>query len=98
MNLNFPWLKSYPEGVAYEIDSKRYSSILELFEESIAKYGDMVAYINMGRQMTFNELDEQSRNFAAFLQKKVHLKPGDRVAIQMPNLLQAPVALFGIIR
>ena len=95
---NFPWLKSYPDGVAHTIDSKRYKSILELFEESVEKYGDMVAYVNMGRKFTFNELDKQSRNFAAFLQNKANLKKGDRVAIQMPNLLQAPVALFGILR
>lgn len=95
---NFPWLKSYPEGVAHAIDSKRYKSILELFEESVEKYGDMVAYVNMGRKFTFNDLDKQSKNFAAFLQNKAKLKKGDRVAIQMPNLLQAPVALFGILR
>ena len=95
---NFPWLKSYPEGVAHEIDSKKYKSIIELFEESVKKYGDMVAYENMGKQLTFNELDTYSKNFAAFLQKKAGLKKGDRIAIQLPNLLQAPIALFGAIR
>ncbi len=94
----YPWFKSYPEGVEKEINPDQYQSLIDLFEESVAKYGDLVAYENMGKTMTFNELDKHTRDFAAYLQNKLGLNKGDRFAIQMPNLLQAPVALFGALR
>ena len=93
-----PWLKSYPKDVAHEIDTNAYSSITQLFEESVTKYRDLVAYTNMGGTLTYGELDELSRDFAAYLQNKVGLKKGDRIAIQMPNLIQYPIALFGALR
>lgn len=91
------WFKSYPKGVAQEIDPEAYKSILELFNESVKKYAHRSAYINMGSLLTFEELEHQSRDFAAFLQTK-GLQKGDRIAIQMPNLIQYPIALFGALR
>lgn len=91
------WQKRYPEGVPYEIDPDRYSSLLEIFEESSSIYADRPAFVNLGRYITFKELDELSKTFAAYLQS-TGLKKGDPVALMMPNLLQYPVALFGILR
>ncbi len=95
---NFHWLDKYPQGIPSEIDPDRYSSIIDLFEESINKYRDLPAYENMGKQLTFGELDKLSQDFAAYLQNEVGLQKGDRIALQMPNLLQYPIAMFGAIR
>jgi long-chain acyl-CoA synthetase len=96
--MNKPWLKNYPTGVAHEIDVHRYKSVIELFEESVHKFRDKTAFINMGAQITFEDLNYLSADFASFLQNVAKLKKGDRIAIQMPNVLQYPVALFGAIR
>jgi long-chain acyl-CoA synthetase len=95
---NFPWLKFYPESVDPEVDVTSYSSVVNLFEESVSKFGDAVAYECMGKSMTFNELDTYSQNFASYLQHELKMNKGDKVAIQMPNCLQYPVALFGTLR
>lgn len=92
------WLARYPADVPAEIDPDRYSSLMELFENSMARNADRPAFINMGETMTFRQLDERSRAFAAYLQHQLKLQKGDRVALMMPNLLQYPVALFGILR
>ncbi len=92
------WLKSYPPGVPAAIDPGTLGSLKELQERSYATFGDHVAYVQMGRSMTYRELDEQSRAFAAWLQKIAGLKKGDRLAIMLPNVLQYPVALFGALR
>lgn len=91
------WLKNYDPRVPADIDPDRYSSIVDIFEQSIEKYSANVSYINMGKSITFAELDVLSRDFAAYLQNS-GLKKGDAVAIMMPNLIQYPVALFGILR
>lgn len=91
------WQQRYPKGVPNEIDADRYSSLVDIFEESVSKYQDKIAYVNMDHEMSFNELDRQTRDFAAYLQS-IGLKKGDPVAVMMPNLLQYPVALFGILR
>lgn len=95
---NFPWFKFYPESVDSEINVTAYSSVVNLFEESVSKYGDAIAYECMGKTMTFNEVDQYSKKFASYLQNDLNMKKGDRVAIQMPNCLQYPVALFGTLR
>ncbi|MDX5479995.1 MAG: AMP-binding protein [Cyclobacteriaceae bacterium] len=95
---NFPWFKFYPESVDSEINVTAYSSVVNLFEESVSKYGDAIAYECMGKTMTFNEIDQYSKKFASYLQNDLNMKKGDRVAIQMPNCLQYPVALFGTLR
>ncbi len=91
------WQKRYPSGVPNEIDADRYSSLLEIFEESSLTYADRPSFVNMDHSISFKELDELSKTFAAYLQS-IGLKKGDPVAIMMPNLLQYPVAMFGILR
>jgi long-chain acyl-CoA synthetase len=95
---DFPWFSHYPESVPKEIDCTAYSSIAELFDESVKKYGDAVAYECMGKTMSFNELNKKSEDFASYLANVLRLKKGSRVAIQMPNTLQYPVAMFGALR
>jgi len=92
-----PWLDSYPEGVPVEIDLGEYSSILDIFNQSIERFGEQVAYVNFDHELTYRELDQKTRDFAAWLQSK-GLNKGDRIALMMPNILQYPVALFGAMK
>ncbi|ACX88001.1 AMP-dependent synthetase and ligase [Pectobacterium parmentieri WPP163] len=92
------WLSRYPADVPAEIDPDRYSSLIDMFENNVRRYADRPAFINMGEVMTFRKLEERSRAFAAYLQNQLKLQKGDRVALMMPNLLQYPVALFGVLR
>ncbi len=92
------WLKSYPTGVPTDIDPDLYVSLTEMFEKACAAYGNLPAYTNMGATLSFAQLDELSRAFAAWLQRKSGLAAGDRVALMMPNVLQYPIALFGVLR
>jgi len=92
------WLKRYPPNVPHEIDINEYSSLKQLFENSFAAFKDLPAFTNMGRTLTYGEVDQLSRYLAAYLQHNCGLDKGDRVAIMMPNLLQYPVALCGILR
>jgi long-chain acyl-CoA synthetase len=91
------WLKSYPQGVPADISIDQQSSLVALFEEACAKYASKLAFISMGATLTFRQLDQRSREFAGWLQS-LGLQKGDRVALMMPNLLQYPVALFGVLR
>jgi long-chain acyl-CoA synthetase len=91
------WLKSYPAGVPAEVDYSKYPSIGALFSDSVRKYRDRPAYHNMGRTLSFGELDELAKRFGAWLQAK-GVGKGTRVAIMMPNCLQYPAALFGVLR
>ncbi|ELV8755894.1 long-chain-fatty-acid--CoA ligase FadD [Vibrio vulnificus] len=93
-----PWLSRYPSDVPETINPDQYESLVEMFEQSVQKYADQPAFMNMGSVMTFRKLEERSRAFAAYLQNDLKLKKGDRVALMMPNLLQYPVALFGVLR
>lgn len=93
----FPWLKKYPLGVEQKIKLYEFPSLLELFDHKLKQYGSRVAYENIGVPLTFGELDRLSTNFAAYLQS-IGLKKGERIAIQMPNLLQFPVAFIGALR
>jgi long-chain acyl-CoA synthetase len=92
------WLKHYPPGIPAEIDAGHFSSIPDLLEKIVVKFADNPAYHNLGYTMTYAELDRLSREFAAFLQGLPGMAKGERVAIMSPNLLQYPVALFGILR
>ncbi len=92
------WLNRYPADVAAEINPDRYQSLVDMFEQATTRYADQPAFVNMGEVMTFRKLEERSRAFAAYLQQGLGLQKGDRVALMMPNLLQYPVALFGILR
>jgi len=91
------WLKHYPAGVPAEVDLGSYRSVVALLEESFARYREREAYVCMGRGMSFGELDNLSRQFAAFLQNK-GLKRGDRVAVMLPNVLQYPIAAAAVLR
>ncbi len=93
-----PWLSRYPNDVPETINPDEYASLVEMFENAVRNFADQPAFINMGSIMTFRKLEERSRAFAAYLQNDLKLKKGDRVALMMPNLLQYPVALFGILR
>ena len=91
------WLKSYEDGVPAEIDWTQYRSLTHLLEEAFSKYADRKAYACMGKSMTFSELDRMSAQMAAWLQQR-GLKPGARVAIMLPNVLQYPVAMAAVLR
>jgi len=91
------WLKHYPPGIPAEIDPSIYPSLVALFEESFAKYRNSPAFICMDKSLTYGEVDDASRAFGAWLQSK-GLKPGARIAIMMPNVLQYPVAIAGALR
>ena len=92
-----PWLKSYPQGVPADIDPSRYPSLVAMMEESFKKFADRPAYSFMGRDLTYGQVDRMSQTFGAYLQGLGLLK-GDRVAVMMPNLLQYPVVVAGILR
>jgi len=92
------WLKSYPPGIPDEIDVNEFSSLGDLFEQGVRKFSDRTAYINMGKSISFAELDRLSAQFAGYLQGELKLPKGSRVALMMPNLLQYPIAMFGVLR
>ncbi|GLX77070.1 long-chain-fatty-acid--CoA ligase [Thalassotalea insulae] len=90
------WLeKSYPPGVPFEIDPDKYSSLVELFNKYAGIYANRAAFINMGVEISYAELEQQAKAFAAYLQQELGLKKGDKFAIMVPNCLQYPIALFG---
>lgn len=96
--MSFYWHKNYPKGIPEEIDVNQYTSIVEVIEESTKKYSKLKAFTNMGEGLTFEQVAKYSDDFASFLQNELKLKKGDRIAIQMPNLLQYPIALFGALK
>lgn len=91
------WLKSYQQDVPHDIDSSEYASLADLFDKSCELYADKIAYSNMNSQISYQTLNQLSCQFSVFLQKS-GLKKGARVALMMPNILQYPIALFGILR
>ncbi|MCP4296988.1 MAG: AMP-binding protein [Proteobacteria bacterium] len=93
-----PWLKEYQEGIPTEIDTMDYKSLVDLLDVTNTKYGDRPAFANMGRTLNFSDIERKSFEMAAYLQQFLQLDQGDKVAIMMPNLLQYPIALFGILR
>lgn len=98
MTSNKQWLKQYPKEVPHTISIDKYRSILDLFQQTVSRFSNNNAYINMDVAMTFKELDEKSNHFAAYIQNQLNMKKGDRLAIMMPNLLQYPIALFGAMK
>ncbi|MFM2428407.1 MAG: hypothetical protein RL012_291 [Bacteroidota bacterium] len=95
---NYPWLQHYPQAVSTTIDPGRYQSLVSFFEECFEKYQRLPMFENMGRVITYREVDNLSKAFTAYLQKYTSLQPGNHIAIQLPNLLQYPIALLGILR
>jgi len=96
--MNKPWLSQYPAGVPAEIDTNEFSSLKEMLAVTCKQFGELPAYSSMGTTLSFKQIDDASRAFAAWLQQVAKLQRGDRVALMMPNLLQYPVALFGVLR
>ncbi len=96
--MNKPWLERYPENVSHEINADQYNSLVDMLEESFKKFASKESFYCMGTSLTYSQLDQHSKDFASFLQNHTNLEPGDRIAIQMPNLLQYPIALFGALR
>ncbi len=92
------WVKNYPKGIPADIEPNPFSSLIALLEETMQKNSSSPAFENMGKVLTYGEIDKLSSDFAAFLQNHTNLKKGDRIAIQMPNLLQFPVAMLGALR
>jgi len=93
-----PWLKSYPPGVNAEINPNDFQSLAHMLDYTLHRYADLPAFSNMGHVLTYKEVDELSAHMAAYLQSELGLKKGDRIVVQMPNLLQYPVTLFGALR
>ncbi len=91
------WLNTYPPGVPADIDPSRYASMVDMMEESFQKFADLPAYSFMGKEQSYRQTDELSRTFGVYLQS-LGLAKGDRVAVMMPNVLQYPVAVAGIMR
>ncbi len=98
MKQQYPWFESYPARMPHEINPDEFPSIPAMLETAFAQYAKNPAFIHMDKQLTFQEIDELSAQFAAYLQNKTTLKKGDRVAIQMPNVMAYPIVMFGILR
>lgn len=92
------WLKHYPPGIEAEVDVQAFASLNEVLRHSCERFAQLPAYSNMGASISYAELEQSSRDFAAYLQNTLGLHKGERVAIMSPNLLQYPVALFGVLR
>lgn len=98
MSSTHPWLASYPNNVPAEIDMDEFASIPAILDVTCQKYRDRPAFENMGTTLSFGEIDRLSRQFAAWLLHDLGLKKGERVAIMLPNILQYPIAIFGVLR
>lgn len=91
------WFASYPPGVPHAIDVTQYASLVDYFDECTAKFADRVAYVSAGASLTYRSLAQKAAAFASYLQR-IGVKPGDRVAIMLPNTFQYPVTLFGALK
>ena len=92
------WNDKRPVGVPLDIDMTAFTSVVDVFERSCKKFADRPAFSNLGVTLTYAELDRHSAAFAGYLQQHTNLVPGDRIAVQMPNILQYPIAVFGALR
>jgi len=92
------WKDKYPADIPAEINPDQYPNILAVLKESCQRFADKPAFSNLGKTITYGEMYKLSGDFAAYLQKHSGLQAGDRVAIQMPNVLQYPIAVFGAMR
>jgi long-chain acyl-CoA synthetase len=93
-----PWLAQYPEGVPAQIDSNQYASVAAVVEEAFERFRQRPAFASFGKQLSYGQIDEMSRQFAGYLTGVLKLSKGHRIAIMMPNVLQYPIALFGALR
>lgn len=92
-----PWLQHFSPGVPAQIAPDEFSSVVDMVDRTVAKFRNLPAFISMGKSLSFAEMDEKSKYFAAYLQSR-GLVPGDRIALMMPNLLQYPIAILGVLR
>jgi long-chain acyl-CoA synthetase len=92
------WLKSYPPGMPKTIDVDAYRSVIEVFEQAATKYGNSPAFTNLGTTLSYADMDRLTAQMASYLQQLPNMRGGDRVAVMMPNVLQNPIAIFGILR
>ncbi len=97
MTDNF-WKDKYPIGVESEINPDEFQNIQAVLKQSCERFADKPAFSNLGKTLTYGELYALSGEFAAYLQHNTDLQPGDRIAVQLPNLLQYPVVVFGAMR
>ena len=95
---DFPWFKSYPSEVPKTIELNRYNNLVEIFDQSVKNFGDKIAYKNMDVEMSFNEVSAHVDALVWHLQNNTNLKKGDRIALQMPNLLQFPITIFACLK
>jgi long-chain acyl-CoA synthetase len=93
-----PWLAQYPRGVPQEIDTSEYPSLKDLLEKNFRKFATATAFSNRGTKLSFDEIDRMSARFAAYLRAVPGIERGDRIAVMLPNLLQSPIVIFGILR
>ncbi|MDF1696612.1 MAG: AMP-binding protein [Saprospiraceae bacterium] len=94
---NKPWLSQYPPGIPANIDINKYENMVDFIDECIEKFGDLPAYENLGKRLTYKQIGNMSDHFGAYLHSR-GLVPGDKIALMMPNLLQFPIALFGCLK
>jgi len=98
MSSNRPWLASYSPSVPHDIDISEFPSIVSVLDQAIQRYADRPAFSNFGKELSYRDVDKLSTDFANYLIHELKLKKGERVAIMLPNILQYPVAIFGVLR
>ena len=98
MSIQRPWLSSYPAGVPAQIDLDEFGSVVAVLESACERFRHRPAFSNLGKVLTYDDIDRLSKQFAAFLTDDLGLKKGERVALMMPNVLQYPIAIFGVLR
>ena len=92
------WFKNYPKNVTHQIDLDTAHSLLDLFNQSVERYQDTIAFSNFGAELSFSDVDRLSNDFAAYLQSELKISKGDHVALMSPNMLSFPIAMWGIIK
>jgi len=98
MSIERPWLASYPANVPAQVNVDEYPSIVSVLEQACERFRDNAAFTNFGTALSYDDIDRLSARFAAYLLGELKLKKGDRVALMMPNVLQYPIAIFGVLR
>ncbi len=98
MNNGHPWYDFYPKGVAHKINPEQYTSVVDILDKNLQRFSKNEAFVNMGKSLTYGDIDRMSNDFASYLINEAGLQKGDRIAIQMPNLLQFPIAMIGALR
>jgi long-chain acyl-CoA synthetase len=98
MDIERPWLASYPANVPAQVNVDEFPSIVSVLEQACERYRHNPAFTNYGTTLSYDDIDRLSSRFASYLLNELKLKKGDRVALMMPNVLQYPIAIFGVLR